>query len=132
MESINITIYLHESEIANVLSLCELGLNFTRLLIRQMLHIVGTLNSYNVAIEYDGNNFKHLERDQILTLKRSKGYFNVYMVVTEQGKKDLKWYNNHVGIIKYAIKTTNLDFILITNAFNLDWEAVLSKNKVQG
>lgn len=132
IDSINMTITLPESKVANVLSLCELGLRISSITIRQMLHIVGTLNAYSVGVEYGANHFKHLERDQILALKRCKGDFDEFMFISKDGKQDLIWWQENVQGAKSVIKTQNPDCSLIADASNLGWGAWLEQDKVQG
>lgn len=60
VDLVKMTVSLPASKVANVPSLCDLEIKSTKLSIRQMLHIVGTLNSHSVAVEYGGNHFKHL------------------------------------------------------------------------
>lgn len=78
--------------------------------IRFVLHIIGTLNSYCVAVEYGGNHFKGLERDQIAALKRSRGDFDVYMTLSQRAKEDLYWWKENVLGSAKKIKTNNPDF----------------------
>lgn len=96
IDSINMTVSLPREKTLNVLSLCEMGIKASNLSIRQVLHIVGTLNSYSVGIEYGGNHFKHLEKDQIAALKCSKGDFDVEMKISNEAKLDLHWWQTHV------------------------------------
>lgn len=132
IDSTCMTVELPPNKIANVLKLCDTGIHTSTMTIRQMLHIVGTLNSYSVAVEYGGNHFKHLENDQIAALKRSKGDFDVEMCLSAKGKQDLLWWKNHAVGAKSKIKTNNPDCSLTADASNLGWGAILSNEKIQG
>lgn len=132
LDSVNMTITLPENKVLNVLALCEDALQAVRMTIRQMLHIVGTLNAYSVAVEYGANHFKHLEVDQIRALKLSSGDFDSYMGISSKAKQDLEWWRSNVVSSKFSIKTANPDFSLTADASNLGWGAVMGSHKVQG
>lgn len=86
--------------------------------IRNVLHIIGTLNSYCVAVDYGANHFKNLESDQIKALKFSRGNFDQSMHISDLGRQDLKTkvVVKNVHIAKGCIKTKNPDFILTADA----------------
>lgn len=75
IDSVLMKVTLPESKIANVLDIGNKGITTDSLSIRYVLHIVGTLNSYCVAVKYGANHFKRLEFDQIQALKLNKGNF---------------------------------------------------------
>lgn len=69
-----------------------------------MLRIIGTLNSYCVAVAFGGNHFKRLEIDQIHALKQNYGNFDALMTFTEEGKQDLLWWKQNVHCSMARIK----------------------------
>lgn len=101
------TVNLPEGKVQNVLELCNQGLRLQEMTIRFVLHIIGTLNSYSVAVEYGANHFKGLEKDQIATLRKSKGDFDAIMTMSQRGKQDLNWWKDNVKGASLKIKTKN-------------------------
>lgn len=93
------TVSLLEKKRLNVLKLCDIGLTTSPLTIRFVLHIIGTLNLYCVAIDYGGNHFKRLEIDQIQVLKRNHDNFDSLMTISEEGRHDLLWWKQNVNLV---------------------------------
>lgn len=97
-----------------------------------MLHIVGTLISYCVAVDYGGNHFKRLEMDQIHALKRNCGNFDALMTISDEGLQDLLWWKQHVDVVCAKIRTNNPDSVLYADASDLGWGAIMNGRKVKG
>lgn len=131
INSVKMTVSLPTKKVDNILDMCKEALNLQQMTIRQVLHIVGTLNAYSVAVEYGRNYFKRLEQEQILALRRSKGDFDVYMTPSMIAKQDLKWWQDNVVGSFCRIKTNNPDWELTTDASSLGWGAVIKDTKVQ-
>lgn len=117
------TVSLPDQKRCNVLELCQTALSEEVFSVRFVLHIIGTLNSYCVAIDYSANHLKQLESDQIRALKNSRGNFDAQMKISESGKQDLIWWQQHV--------TNSPDFTLSADASMLGWGAVMGQKKVQ-
>lgn len=132
IDSIQMNVSLPKTKVDNVLSMCKLGISSNILTIRYVLHIVGTLNSYCVAVEYGGNHFKRLECDQIRALKLNRGNFDSLMLISPQAKDDLAWWIRNVSDSSCAIRTEAPRLVLFADASNLGWGACLDDMKVQG
>lgn len=120
------TVALPEEKCINVRQLCEATMAKTSHTIREVLHVVGTLNSYGVTIQSGDNHFKELEFDQIQALKRSKGDFDSMMYISEGGYNDMRWwYSNELGALKHI--NTNIPCRLPDS--NIGWGAFFSVEK---
>lgn len=70
IDSTSMTVHLAQEKVHNVLQMCDTALENRKFSIRFLAHIVGTLQSYNVAVDYGMNHVKLLEIDLITGLKR--------------------------------------------------------------
>lgn len=85
-----------------------------------------------MGVDYGANHFKKLEHDQIVALKKSKGDFDINMIISTEAKEDLQWWmNNTVGSVS-QIRTKNPDCAMTADASNIGWGAVMDDRKVQG
>lgn len=131
IDSVNMTVSLPTPKIHNVLDMCSLALGSNEMTIRFVLHIIGTLNSYCVAVDYRANHFKNLECDQIRALKFSKGDFDKVMTLSLPAKDDLRWWLRNVDRAICKIKTKNPDFEFTSDASSIGWGAFMGDRKVQ-
>lgn len=132
IDSVKMTVSLPDSKVDNVIDICDLALKSSVLSIRFVLHIIGTLNSYCVAVDYGANNFKQIESDQIKALKYNRGNFDALMQISEKAKVDLFWWTNNVSSSLAYIRTKNPDVSLYSDASNLGWGAFSGPEKIQG
>lgn len=131
IDSKEMKIFLPTSKIENVKKLCEIGLKQPYLSIRYVLHMIGTLNSYSVAVEYGGNHFKNLERDQITALKQACGNFDSMMSISDEGKQDLRWWLLNIEFSYAPVRHENPCHVMFADASNLGWGAVMKDQKIQ-
>lgn len=89
--------------------------------IRFVAHVVGTFQSYSVAVDYGLNHIKKLEKDLINALRRCKGDFDAKFYISPQGLEDIKWWRDHVHAAQGLIRTNNPDFTLTSDASNIGW-----------
>lgn len=136
IDSNEMKIWLPEVKKNNVKDMCLTALQDREFSIRFVLHVIGTLNSYSVAVEYGGNHFKNLETDQIRALRKNHGDFDAPMTVSNQGKQDLLWWLNHVQSAFSPVRHDNPSYVIYADASNLGWGAVLeeehTRHKIQG
>lgn len=131
IDSVNMTVSLPEKKILNVLDICQNALQSDKLTIREVLHMVGTLNSYGVAVQYGDNHFKEIEHEQIKALKSSKGDFDVSMRISKLACQDFQWWEDNVRDSFKHIRIDNPVGSLFADASNLGWGACFLTRKAQ-
>lgn len=132
IDSSRMKIFLPESKRQNVKEMCKVGLTQPVLSIRYVLHIIGTLNAYSVAVEYGGNHFKRLESEQIRALKQNHGDFDCPITISPEGKQDLLWWARNIDSGFAHVRHSNPSAVLTSDASDLGWGAFMGENKIQG
>lgn len=131
IDSTCMKVFLPKDKIENILQLCETALLDKKFSIRFLAHLVGTFQSYSVAVDYGLNHIKLLEVDMIRALKRCRGDFDAKVYLSREAKEDVRWWNQHVQTAVGNIRTRNPDLVFTADASNLGWGAFTKEDKVQ-
>lgn len=123
IDSTTMKIRLPTDKAENIRQLCEKALLPKKHSIRFISHVIGTFQSYNVAVDYGLNHIKKLEIDKIRALKLSKGNFDEKMYTSSESKEDIRWWQSHVTKAQGIIRTNNPDLTLTADASNIGWGA---------
>lgn len=131
IDSTSMKVLLPSEKVDNVIQLCNTALQEKKHSVRFVAHVVGTFQSYSVAVDYGLNHIKKLEQDNIQALKRFKGNFDAKFFLSTGAKEDIKWWQSHVQKAQGKIRTANPDFTLTADASNIGWGAFTGERKVQ-
>lgn len=100
--------------------------------IRKVASLLGKFTSSFPAVQYGKLHYRALERDKIVALKFSKGNFDKKMKISQEGREDILWWLNNIGISFNPIHRKINEFALQTDASKTGWGAVFNRESTGG
>ena len=133
VSSIDMTVRLTEEKVSAIIKRCR---DFSRVnkehSIREVASLVGTLISTFPGVQYGPLHYRSLDRDKMDALKRCKGDYEAYMVLSPESLGELSWWITHVDSSVRKITREDPHSILETDASLTGWGAKWGEMKTQG
>ncbi|XP_068714943.1 uncharacterized protein [Montipora foliosa] len=127
------TVRLTEEIVSDIIKRCR---DFSRVnkeySIREVASLVGTLISTFPGVQYGPLHYRSLDRDKMDALKRCKGDYEAYMVLSPESLGELSWWITHVDSSVRKITREDPHSILETDASLTGWGAKWGEMKTQG
>ena len=133
VNSLTMTVTPTQDKIDKTLKKLEKALTSSRLTIREVASLTGSLVDLCKATQYGLANYKAIEVDKIKALKRTRfNNFDAYMKLSDKAKMDIRWWINNLPRAKKDIKMSSPDHVLTTDASLLGWGAVVEDQSTGG
>ena len=133
VSSIDMTVRLTEEKVSAIIKRCR---DFSRVnkehSIREVASLVGTLISTFPGVQYGPLHYRSLDRDKMDALKRCKGDYEAYMVLSPESLGELSWWITHMDSSVRKIMREDPHSILETDASLTGWGAKWGEMKTQG
>jgi hypothetical protein len=100
--------------------------------IRTVASIIGLFISTFPAVEFGPLHYRQLERQKISAFKNSCGNFDSKMVITDDMKKELRWWSENVHIQERIIDRGDPDFSIICDASIKGWGTIFQTQNING
>ena len=100
--------------------------------IRTVASIIGLFISTFPAVEFGPLHYRQLERQKISALKNPCGNFDSIMVITDDMKKELRWWSENVHIQERIIDRGDPEFSIICNASLKGWGTIFQTQNING
>ena len=92
--------------------------------IRMLASLVGNLTSSFEAVPLGRLFYRHIELDKTLALKKSKGNFDALCHLSQEARREIKWWIANVGdSFAYIKATPKVDYVIHTDASTQGWGA---------
>ena len=95
----------------------------TRITIRQLAEIVGTLVAASPGVQYATLYVKQLEHEKDAALKRNRGNFDADTVLSRMARSHLKWWELHISTAFRSISLPKPSLTIRSDSSNYGWGA---------
>ena len=116
IDSEKMIVTLPLSKVENIVEACADLYKKFRVRIRDVAKVLGLMVSTFSAVEYAPLYYRCLEKGKIDALKCCKGDYESIMFISDDMKKDLKWWIDNLQYQKRHISHGNPDIIITTDA----------------
>ena len=123
INTVDMKFKLPADKVLNIKLECETLLSQPEPTIRQVAHVVGKLISTFPAVQYGPLFYRNLEKGKIIALKRNSGHFDRKMVLSNEAKKELLWWLNHIQYAFSPISREKPSHEIRTDASGSGWGA---------
>lgn len=123
---------LPEEKIHKVTKFSKYFLTKDKFKIREFAKFIGTLISICPATKYGWLYVKLLEREKFLALRKFNNNYDKSMSISEECKKDIKWWKTNVENVSAPIKRSNYVLTVFSDASLTGWGASCEDNKTHG
>ena len=91
--------------------------------VRQVAKVVGLMTAYSPSVDYAGLHTKRLEIDKNLGLFLNKGNFDGLMIISNEGIKEIKWWQEHFPTSVKPIRVLIPEIEIFSDASDSGWGA---------
>lgn len=96
IDSITFKVYLPDEMVDKILISCAEMLNSNTCKIRTVAHLIVLFTSTKNAIRLSPLFYKYLNRDKVHALAASSNDYEVYMILSEEAKNEIRWWQNNI------------------------------------
>ena len=126
------TIGLPPTKAAHVRRTCQTLLLKTEMTIRETAQVIGFIVSSLPSVQFGELYYRNLEKNKVLALQASKGYYDAPLYLSKDVKADLSWWINNVDTSFKKIVQPTPHMTLTTDASTKGWGAVYGEQKTGG
>ena len=124
LNSVTMTVKLTSEKVRNIQNVCEVLLSSEKVTLRQFAQLVGMLVAAEPGVEYAKLHYKQLEIEKDGALKRNKGNFEAYVVLTEQSKREIQWWQENIPIAYKPLTRAPPNITLKSDSSRFGWGGV--------
>lgn len=96
IDSVTFKVYLPDEKVEKILISCAEMLNSKTCKIRTVAHLIGLFTSVKNTICLSPLFYRHLNRDKVHALAASNNDYEVYMILSEEAKHEIRWWQNNI------------------------------------
>lgn len=132
IDSVSMTVTLPERRRDKILRHCSLLAEKKKEKIRMVAKVIGLLVAAIPAVELGKLHYRRLETAKIKALEEACGNFNGWMSITDDMRKDLRWWIMELDHQNRKIFRRAPDIEVFTDASNLGWGGCLKEMVTNG
>ena len=132
INSVNMTVKLTPTKIAEVLLVVEQLRAKSQMKIEEVASVVGKLVAAFPGVAYGPLHYRELEKVKIAALSRSKGNFSATMTLNKEAKDELTWWLDNLQSAEGVVTRRRPDLYIETDASGKGWGAYDGSNRIGG
>lgn len=132
IDSERMIVYLPQDKKDVIQVECNKLIRTNLVVIRQVAKVIGLMVSSFSAVEFGKLHYRQLELAKSAALKRQQGNYDSKMRITEDMRRDLRWWRDNVHAQVRHITHGSPEIVIQTDSSMLGWGFVLDNQQIGG
>ena len=129
LNSASMKIRLTDERAERIIEVCNKTLKSQSIKIRQLAKAVGLMVAAIPGVKYGKLRYRRCDNFKRIALARNHQSFNAKIVLSDDCKKDLRWWARNIAGLENHIISPEIDIVIETDASLQGWGACIKGNK---